>query len=94
MHHNGERLARASAEIRQLVEQARDFVLVPGPSRGAESGADLQHDRVDDGIALDNLQDAIEIALMMPGADSAAGIERITVAAADYVEERLQLLVR
>ena len=60
----------------------------------AQAGADFEHDRVDDRVALENLEDAIEIALMMPRADGAAGVERIAVAAADYVEERFQLVVR
>src|SRR5208283_4900366 len=94
MHHDRKWLRRASGKIRQLVEQARDFVLVRGPARRTQPGADLQHDRVDDRIAPENLEDAIEVALMMPGADRTASVERIAVAAADYVEEGLQLVVR
>src|ERR1700719_1256234 len=52
MQNRGKGLARAKVELGELVEQAGQLGLVSRPARGAQSRADLQHDRIDRRVAL------------------------------------------
>ena len=88
MQDHRERLGRRLGELRDAIEHRGQFVLMRRPSRGAKSGADFQHDRIDDRIAIEDAQNLVEVALVNAAANGAARVERIAIAAADDVEER------
>src|ERR1700740_1833416 len=94
MQDRGKGLARAKVELGELVEQAGQLVLVDGPARGSQSRADLQHDRIDRRVAVENVENPIEVALVVAHPDRPARVEWIAIASADDVEEAFQLRVR
>src|SRR5215472_7086919 len=65
-----------------------------GPALRPETGPDLEHNRVDNRIAVKDAQNSIQSSGMNPRPDRSTCVERISVASADYVEEGFELIVR
>src|ERR1035437_5760717 len=91
-------LVRALCEARESIQQ-RDGVFGVDWASGAakpQSRPDLHHDRVDNRIAVENVEYAIDIILAAGRARSERprGVKRIAVAAANHLEEALELGVR
>src|SRR5579872_2610885 len=94
MHHQHERFRRLARELGEFVKECGQFVLVRGPALRAQSGAYFKHDGVDDGIAIENFKNSLEISgRHSAAANRSAGVERIAKAAADNVEETAQFRI-
>ena len=93
MQDQGERLGGAPVEFGQLVEHRDDVALMAGPSRRGRTGADFKNDHVDRRIALEDVEDPDQVTLARSH-DRARRVHRIAIAAANRVEESLELIVR
>src|SRR5579875_1468349 len=83
-----------TVELRDVVQQAGQLILMTRPPLRAQPRANFEHNRINYRVAVEDIKDASEIAAIDVSAhDSSAGVEGITVAAANHIEKGFQLVV-